>query len=90
VIIEASTHKVHLRQANTLTFDATGSSRPLDAIAGHLARYLDVPFAKADCGYLVGRRRYRDKQEEEDRLKREKDAGERSSSVPKPLKSLVK
>ncbi len=38
VIIEASTHKVHLRRPNVLTFDSTGSSRPLDAIATELAR----------------------------------------------------
>lgn len=57
VIIEASSHKVHLRKANTLTFDSTGSSRPLDAIASNLSKFLGVPYIRCDCRHLVQRRK---------------------------------
>lgn len=44
VLIEASSHKVHLRKSNTITFDATGSGRPLGAIAATIASYLQVMY----------------------------------------------
>jgi len=53
VIIEASTHRVHLLKSNTLTFDSTGSGRPLAAIAANIALYLKVPYVRVDCSQLV-------------------------------------
>ena len=53
VLIEASTHRVHLLKSNTLTFDSTGSGRPLAAIAANIARYLKVPYVRVDCSQLV-------------------------------------
>lgn len=52
VIIEASTHRVHLRKSNTLTFDSTGSSKPLGAIASTIAQFMDVPYVRCDCSFL--------------------------------------
>jgi ATP-dependent protease Clp ATPase subunit len=52
VIIEASTHRLHLRKSNTLTFDSTGSSKPLAAIASTIAQFMDVPYVRCDCSYL--------------------------------------
>ena len=53
MIIEASTHRVHLLKSNTLTFDSTGSGRPLAAIAANIAQYLNVPYVRVDCSQLV-------------------------------------
>lgn len=53
VIIEASSHKVHLRKSNTLTFDPTGSGVPLGVIARTVAQYLGVPYFRCDCRTLV-------------------------------------
>lgn len=53
VIIEASSHRVHLRQPNTLTFDSTGSSKPVNAISSTIAQFFDVPFVRCDCSNLT-------------------------------------
>ena len=55
VITEPVTHRVHLRTQNSLTFDPTGSSRPLDSIACYVAKFLGVPYIRADCKSLVPR-----------------------------------
>ncbi len=56
VIIEASSHRVHLRKQNILTFDATGSKKhgsvPLNAIAACIAKFVDVPFVRCDCSVI--------------------------------------
>ncbi|XP_059097314.1 ATP-dependent Clp protease ATP-binding subunit ClpX-like isoform X2 [Tigriopus californicus] len=57
VIIEASSHKVHLKRSNALTFDSTGSSRPLDAIADNIAFFLEVPYVRIDCSLLVSKQK---------------------------------
>ncbi len=57
MIIEASSHRVHLQKTNTLTFDSTGSGRPLAAIAANIARFLEVPYVRVDCSSLVSKRK---------------------------------
>lgn len=52
VIIEAASHKVRLRGPNALTFDSTGSSKPVNAISSTIAQLFEIPFVKVDCSQL--------------------------------------
>lgn len=52
VIIEAASHKVRLRGPNVLTFDSTGSSKPVNAISSTIAQLFEIPFIKCDCSQL--------------------------------------
>ena len=38
VIIEAASHRVRLRGPNTLTFDSTGPSKPVNAISSTIGK----------------------------------------------------
>ena len=51
--METTTHRVHLTRANTLMFDSTGSSKPVNVIASNIATLLDVPYIRCDCSALV-------------------------------------
>ena len=53
VIMETTTHRVHLSRANILMFDSTGSSKPVHSIASNIATLLDVPYVKCDCSMLL-------------------------------------
>jgi len=52
VIIEAASHRVRLRGPNTLTFDSTGPSKPVNAISSTIGQLFEIPFVKCDCSQL--------------------------------------
>ena len=52
MIIEAASHRVRLRGPNTLTFDSTGQSKPVNAISSTIAQLFEIPFVKYDVSQL--------------------------------------
>ena len=52
VIIEAASHRVRLRRPNTLTFDSTGPSKPVNAICSTIAQFFEIPYVRCDCSML--------------------------------------
>lgn len=84
VLIEASTHRVRLRKTNILTFDSTGSSKPLEAIAMNVARFLKVPFVRIDCRSLTSEKMAKFERIKAARGNKNASNGEMSASIPAP------